>query len=388
MRVLFLTPGCFDKGGISRYSRYQISALRELLGEANVRVYSVLGPGPESFEDPFEVTWSAGGVSMARKATLALRVACGAIRWRPEVIHSAHVNMSGLTRSLAAVCGAQTILNVYGLEVWSGFRKDAAWGLEGMNHVISDSHFTARYLEEGGSRLRGSTAVVWDCVDADKFFPAPPRPEVLKKYGIPNPTTGFNLMTLGRLSRAAAHKGYERLLDVFKRVASDVPELRLVYAGRGDLVDVLRARASTAGLSDRVFFTGTIHDNDLPDVYRSAHLFSLVGDRGVGRGEGIPLTPLEAAACAVPILVGDQDGSREAVVPGVNGWALDPFDLDGLAGTVVNLAKDAKLRARMAAAARSRIEQEFTYPIFREKHRALLERWFDGRTRAPKPLED
>jgi hypothetical protein len=30
----------------------------------------------------------------------------------------------------------------------------------------------------------------------------------------------------------------------------------------------------------------------------------------------------------------------------------------------------------MGEAARKRIEEEFAYPIFREKHRALLQKWF------------
>ena len=42
-RILYLTPGCFDKGGISRYSRYQIECLREIHGEAAVTVQSLLG---------------------------------------------------------------------------------------------------------------------------------------------------------------------------------------------------------------------------------------------------------------------------------------------------------------------------------------------------------
>ena len=79
-------------------------------------------------------------------------------------------------------------------------------------------------------------------------------------------------------------------------------------------------------LQNKVIFTGSIHENDLPDIYRAAHLFSLVSDKGHMRGEGIPLTPLEAMATGIPVLVGNQDGSQEAVENGVNGYVLDPFD--------------------------------------------------------------
>ncbi len=56
-RVLYLTPGCFDKGGVSRYSRYQIRCLRDWLGDDNVRVLSLMGPDEHSLETPMDVWW-------------------------------------------------------------------------------------------------------------------------------------------------------------------------------------------------------------------------------------------------------------------------------------------------------------------------------------------
>lgn len=375
MRVLYLTPGCFDKGGISRYSRYQIRALRDLLGPEKVTVLSLLGPGEDCFEEPFEVDWHGSGADRRSKLELVARASQLVARLRPDAVHVAHVNFAGLARWLGSAVKATVILNVYGLEVWSGFRPDAEWGLRRADLVVSDCHFTASYLVEAGLRMVAPT-VIWDCVDLDRFTPRPPAPDVLARYGLPDPATGVNLLTLGRMQPGAEHKGYDRLYQVFRRVAPEVPSLRLIFAGRGALADELRERSRRDGLGDRVFFTGVMHEDDLPDVYRAASLFSLVSDRGVGRGEGIPLTPLEAAACGAPILVGDHDGSQEAVVHGVNGYVLDPFDLDAHARHVVELARDPALRARMGRAARERIESEFGYLTFRERHRQLLRRWF------------
>jgi phosphatidylinositol alpha-1,6-mannosyltransferase len=382
VRVLFVTPGCFDKGGISRYSRYQLRALRELLGPENVRSLSMMGPDGDSIEEPFSVTWHGGGVGMRDKVRFAIRAAVEALRWRPQVVHCALLNQAGIGAALSRLVGARFVLNIYGLEVWSDKRWDAAWGTERADVVISDCHFTARYFRDSQAGRGVTPEVIWDCVDVEKFRPGVPRAEVLERYGIPGPGSGVNLLTLGRLSADAAYKGYERLLEAFGLAAPSVPQLRLVVAGKGALGEVLRQRAGAMGLADRVFFTGMVREEDLGDVYRSAHVFSLVGDRGPSRGEGIPLTPLEAAACGVPVLVGDQDGSREAVEHGATGWALDPFDLNALAGAVTKLARDRERRALMGAAGRARIEREFAYPIFRERHRTLLESWRpDGASR-------
>jgi phosphatidyl-myo-inositol dimannoside synthase len=375
VKILYLTPGCFDKGGISRYSRYQVAALRDLVGEDYVRALSLLGPDQDSFEEPFQVEWHGAGSNWLQKARFASRTLAAAMLWRPEVLWCAHVNMSGLAKLAASPCGAKVVLNTYGLEVWSGFRRDAAFGLKHADFVLSDCHATAEYLEGEGLRPRGTLEVVWDCVDLRKFAPGRPAAEVFNRYGIPDPSTGINLLTLGRMTRDADHKGYTRLYEVFRRIADLLPELRLVFAGRGQLAEDLKASVMSDHLEKRVFFTGGIHEADLPDVYRAAHFFSLVSDRGKGRGEGIPLTPLEAAACALPILVGTQDGSREAVDNGQNGFILDPYNLEEHCKVVTRLAKDRALRESMGTAARKKIELEFAFDAFREKHRFLLQNW-------------
>lgn len=375
MKIFYLTPGCFDKGGISRYSRYQISSLREILGNGNLQVYSLLGPDEESFEEPFEVDWYAGGNGFFKKAAFVLRVSAASFIHRPLIIWSAHVSFSAVIHIIAWVIGAKTVVNEYGAEAWSGLSWDAKWGLKRISYVVSDCHFTARYLENEGFRPEGSIVVLWDCVDLDKFSPGKPNPKVLKKYGIPDPEKGINLLTLGRMGREADYKGYSRLLEVFMKVTDEMPELRLIYAGRGELVEDLREKARQLGLENRVFFTGMVSEEDLVDIYRSSHIFSLVSERGVGRGEGVPLTPLEAAACGLPILVGNQNGSQEAVIEGVNGFVIDPFDLESHAKAIVNLVKDLALRKRLGHAARKRIEDNFSYAIFREKHRPLLQQW-------------
>ena len=177
------------------------------------------------------------------------------------------------------------------------------------------------------------------------------------------------------MSRETAYKGYERLLEVFSQILPRVPHARLIYAGRGEMVETLRRQASDLGLSEKVFFTGMVHEDDLADVYRSAHLFSLVTNRGELVGEGIPLTPLEAAACGIPLIVGNHDGSQEAVVEGLDGFIVDPYDLEAHARAIVSLAIDAELRTRMGKAARKRAEEEFAFPKFLKKHEDLLARW-------------
>ncbi len=371
--ALYLTPGCFDKGGISRYSRYQIRAMRELLGDDQVSALSLLGPDGDSFEEPIDVQYAAGGAEVVQKSAFLLQSAMFARRVHPRLIVAAHVNLSMVGLCLARVTGARLVVNIYGSEVWSGLRRDSRFGLARADVIVSDCHFTAEYCEAAGVIRAGVVRVIWDCVDLNKFNPGQCRQDVLVRYGIPDPNHHKLVLSLGRMSTAAAHKGYGRLLQVFARIAPSHPSARLVFAGRGDLIPVLRGCAASLGVSDRVFFLGAVDERDLPDVYRAAHVFSLVSDRGIGRGEGIPLSPLEAGACGVPLLVGDQDGSVEAVREFSNGFALDPFDLSRHAQLLAQLLDDQKLRSQLGANAAAVARQEFSYERFKRDHQCLLE---------------
>lgn len=373
MKILFLTPGCFDKGGISRYSRYQILALRDLFGDDHVRVLSLLGPQVGDFETPFVVHWHGRGNQIWQKLRFVTQVLLQMLIWRPRVVHIAHVNFSGMGYVLARLFGVRhVVLNVYGLEVWSGLRRDASYGLRKVHRILSDCHFTARYLVEAGVRSAEDISVIWDCVDIDRFRPVPEQWEaVQRKYALPDRRQHFVLLTLGRLAFEAAHKGYQRLIEVFRMLADAHPHARLVIAGKGNMRPHLETLVHEAGLSDSVSFAGMVHEEDLPALYGYAHAFSLVSDRGHGRGEGIPLTPLEAMACGVPIVVGNQDGSQEAVVDGRNGYVVDPFDLKAHAEVLKGLMEDAALQQSLAREAISVAREVFAYPDFREKHRAF-----------------
>lgn len=365
---LYLSPGVFDKGGISRYGRYQVRALREILGQDAVSVLSLLPPDERSFEEPFAVDFASFGPTPLGKAMFASAAIARAALDRPRLVVCAHVGLGPLALGIARAARAPMVLDVYGMEVWTDLGPARAAALRKADWVVSDCHNTRDYIVEKGLRAADRMVVHWDCVDLERFSPGDPG-DVLARYGVPESPGSLTVLTLGRLSPLAAYKGYDRLIDVVARAPSRV---RLVIAGDGPLRTDLEARAVARGIADRTFFTGPIRERDLPAIYRAGDVFSLITHAGPGAGEGIPLTPLEAAACGKPILVGDQDGSREAADDGVSGFVLPPFDLDAIADRLKKLADDAELRARMGAAARARIEREHAYLRFRERTRALL----------------
>ena len=335
--ILYLATGVFDKGGISRYSRYQISALRELVGDSCLRVLSLHGPGPNDFEEPFLVDCHGAGVGRMSKLRFGWNAFRRSIAGRPDVIWSNHLNLLPLAFSARLMARpARLVANVYGLELWSGGRRFRKGLLGRADGVVSDCHFSARYVVENFCVRPQGLDVIWDCVDTKRFSPRQRREDLLRKWGIPAGPQYKYVMTLGRIQEASRHKGYDRLLDVMGKFRT-APHVVALFVGDGD----------DRGRLER---------------------------RGPGRGEGVPLVLLEAAACGKPIIAGDEDGAQEAVADGENGYIVSPRDPDALKKAIGNLLSNEDLRGRMGMAARRRVEREFSYEMFREKTGQCLER--------------
>lgn len=369
MNILVLTPGVFDKGGISRYGRFQITALREAYGPDNVQVVSLLGRRVDDLEEPFEVAWSGAVphtlVSRAHFTGVSMRLA---LSHRPDIVLLGLVNFGPVALAAARVCGARLVQNIYGYEVWSSLtlaRKQALYRSDG---VISDCHNSADQALRLGL-VKERPAVVWDCVDIERFTPPQGEAEDLSKYGL-HPGGKFRVLILCRLNKQTRYKGFVRLLQL--RAAHLDHGFEVVIAGKGDDLDYLRGLSGELGIAHSTVLTGPIDEQDMPAIYRSADAFYLPSEVGEDAGEGIPLTPLEAMACGAPVLVGDQDGSRETLDVG-GGWCGDPLDLPAQAAYLQRLKQDGPFHEQERAAARARAVDAFGYRAFASKTCAALE---------------
>jgi len=369
MKILVLTPGVFDKGGISRYGRFQIRALREAFGADAVQVASLVGRRPDDLEEPLFVDWCGPlPVTRVSRAYFSAAAVRRALDFRPHVVLCGLVNFGPAAWVAARTAGARLVQNLYGLEIWSHLRWHRRAALRAADAVIADCHNSADQALARGL-VRARPTVIWDCVDLARYGAGAPAATALARYGLEPRRGRLRILFVGRLARNARYKGPARLL----RLIADLPGDRFeaVIAGKGDDVETLRGLATELGLGDRARIPGAIDENDLPDVYRSADAFYLASEVGPDQGEGIPLTPLEALACGVPVIVGDQDGSRE-ILDGAAGLCCDPLDLPRQRAYLRRLADEPAFHDAERRAARTRAEAAFGFPAFAEKTAAAL----------------
>jgi len=151
---------------------------------------------------------------------------------------------------------------------------------------------------------------------------------------------GVEFLAVGDLGH---NKGTFDILRAAGRVASDCPDCRWTFIGRGDL-PVVERMAKEHGLEGRVQFAGAVDEDAKLQALGRADVFLLPS-----YAEGQPLSILEAMAAGLPVL-SSTVGSIPEVVGEENGILVEPGDLDALEQGMRRLAMDGDLRRRIASA--------------------------------------
>jgi glycogen(starch) synthase len=174
--------------------------------------------------------------------------------------------------------------------------------------------------------------VVYSGISTEHFpvpsSPPPPRP------------WRWRLLFAGRVD---PDKGVETALRALPLLP---PAAGLVVAGRGRPGELARLSALAAGLgvADRVRFEA-LGRAQLARRYREADAlaFCSLWEEPFG------LVPVEAMACATPVVATRRGGSAEVLVDGVNCLEVPPGDPAALAAALRRLAADPGLRSRLVA---------------------------------------
>lgn len=158
---------------------------------------------------------------------------------------------------------------------------------------------------------------------------------------------------VGNVAALAPHKGQRHLVAAAARVIRELPDVRFLIVGEGELHDALARQIKDLGLDRHVFLTG--FRSDALGLIKSFDLFAMSSVT-----EGLGSAILEAMALGRPVVATRAGGIPEAVDDGVTGALVPPNDAAALAKAIVTLMRDRPLRERFGAAGRERVEREFS----------------------------
>lgn len=175
-----------------------------------------------------------------------------------------------------------------------------------------------------------------------RFNPAPARPLVVM---------------VGRL---VEKKGFEYGLRAFAHARARGALAELVIVGEGERRRLLERLAQELGVGSAVKFVGALGNEQVAELLGAARVLlapSVVAADG-NRESGLIVVKEASAAGAVPIGTW-HGGIPESIDDGVTGYLVPERDWQRMGERLHQLLSDEPLRARLAHAARAKMEREF-----------------------------
>jgi phosphatidylinositol alpha-1,6-mannosyltransferase len=218
------------------------------------------------------------------------------------------------------------------------------------DHLTAISAFTARRIGAGVSApARSRLLRLPPPIDVSRFAPG-------------EPTEGrASCVSVGRF---VAQKGFDTLLRAWRLVLDAHPIAAgplLVIIGDGPERGRLETMVSRLGLRDNVRLTGAIGRQQVITELQRAQVFALPVRTRLGglNPEGLGLAAIEAAACGLPVVVGDSGGAPETVRDGETGFVVPAGHHRALADKIAGLLADPVRARAMGASGRTYVSGRF-----------------------------
>jgi len=343
---------------------------------------AVSSPGDDLVELGSRVGIAVHGVKMGRTITplrdpIALYRLWRVLRQLRPTIVDAHTPKGGLLGMIAAWVAhvPVRIYHVHGLPLMTavGTRRLllrwSDWVAGRLAHrVLCVSHSIQRAaLDERlfpGEKVRVLARGTINGVDsAVRFNPAAVGRDagqgVRARLGIP-----ADACVLGFVGRVVRDKGIVELATAWRDLRERYPETHLLVIGPFEAHDPVPAEIKEGLAGDPRAHLVDVWVDDTPPFYAALDILVLPSYR-----EGFSSTLLEAASMGLPVVATTVPGCVDAVVDGVTGRLVRPYDARAFAEAVAAYIDDPASRREHGCAGRDRVVREFGQ---REVWEALL----------------
>ena len=304
----------------------------------------------------FPIKMSRSSINPFHLTASVARIARVYGAFRPDIVHHVALKPALLGGLAARIAGIGKIINA----------------VAGLGYVFSSSSMRARLLRpamrgclrllldgpevrvivqnpEDGAALSGPGMVAASRlrlipgagVDLTRFRPAP------EPLGPPRATL---------VARMIVEKGIHELVEAARGLAARGIDMRITLAGESDAENPSAIPQRTLRQWSEAGIVEVLgHVEDIPALWAQSHMAVLPSYYA----EGVPLSLIEAAACARPMIAADGPGLRDIVRHGETGLLVPPRDASALADAIALLAADPELRRRMGAQARRLAVEKF-----------------------------
>jgi phosphatidyl-myo-inositol dimannoside synthase len=336
--AMLLSDGFGGDGGIAKFNRDFLTALDACVLVERIHVL------PRVIADPIEQL-IPDSIVYDRKA------AAGKLAYlqrffnhllRPghvDVVVCGHLRLLAPAWLLARFHNSHLVLIIHGIEAWKpSKRRISNWLAHNIDGLISVSRLSAERFSRWSNFPVERAFILPNCVDLKRFRPLPKDPGLMERYKLQSSRV---IMTVGRLVSRERYKGIDELIEMMPRLIEWQPTVKYMIVGDGNDRPRLEAKVKSLKLSDCIIFAGRVPESELVSYYNLADVYAMPS-----RGEGFGIVLIEAAACGIPVIGGDKDGSREALLDGRLGQLVDPNDTKQLFDEISAVLANPRRRVR------------------------------------------
>lgn len=332
--MLFLTLDTFSKtGGIQKVCRMLAHTLSTIAKSAtgnmsSFKMRSLYDKDTDAkylYEKPFK------GFN-GRKISFLFNAIFNGVKSKTIII--SHINLIIVALLVKVIIRkTQIIMLAHGIEVWQKIPRWKLWFIQKHVKVWSVSNYTARILEYKHHISRASIDVLNNALDP--FFSIPDQFEkpqhLLERYGLDKNQP--ILLSITRLSKHEAEKGYDKIIALFPQLIEEFPNLHYFLCGKSDTEEKRRLEQllEKQNLKQHISLIDFIPDEELASHYLLADTFILPSKK-----EGFGLVFIEAAACGCKIISGNIDGSTDAMLNGELGRMVNPDKPEEIKEAIIN----------------------------------------------------
>jgi len=266
---------------------------------------------------------------------------------QPDIVHAHDPHAVAMaTMALTMVTQRPRLVASRRIEFRIGHNPLSRWKYGQVDGFIAISRAVeSRLVADGISPER--IAVVHEGVDVERIVGLPAG-SLRAELQVPDGT-----LVVGNVGALVEQKGQHDLVEAAALVVRDVPDVRFVILGEGELRHALEARIAQHHLEQHVVLAG--FRSEVLEWTKAFDLFVVSSHQ-----EGMCTALVDAMAAARPSVGTRVGGVPEVIADGETGFLVPVGDHAAMATQIVRLLKDPGLRDRMGAAALARARARFT----------------------------
>ena len=291
---------------------------------------------------------------------------------KDEVVNGDYdlINAQDVYTTFAALpSGVPVVSTVHGYLTFEGISKGTV--IEGSSEaekLMADERESYRGTREVitvDTRIKdyieGETGVIGNMIknfiDVESFKPEiERRDEFREKYGLEKDDLIFFVPR-----RLTKKNGVIYPILSLPAVLEKFPNARVVFAGTGEMMETMKAKATELGVADRVTMVGAVDHTDMVEYYALANVALVPSIYSAGVEEATSISALEAMGSGVPLIACAVGGLKEIIEHEADGLLVEEQNVEELSDAMIRLLGDPTYGQQLADAARAKIVAEYSH---------------------------